>query len=190
MSKKSDTDKQVQRDAEARAQGNKQAREESAGRGQQTVVGERGGQAAVDKARERNEKSDEQLLKQQNEENAKRDQQEAQRRKVEEQNRHQQEHLSQGGHQESNAENTDPNKPTDRKAAIDRDVGQVQDQVERNRKEGKEQGDVTYADASGERQPTTVQADGTTTTQPPQTTQASYPRSLAEGAVHPHGETP
>ncbi len=144
MSKKSESDQKLADDANARAQGDKQAREDSAGRGQQTVVGERGGQNAVEKERERKERE--------------------------------------------TADNA--NKPTDQKARLDRDVGRIQDQVARNQEDGKEQGDVTYADASGERQPTTVHPDGTTTTQSQPPTQQHAPRSLAEGAVHPHGETP
>jgi len=142
MSKKSDQDQQAARDKEARDQGNKQAREDSAGRGDQTIVGEKGGQAAVEKAHER------------------------------------QQYDSQ-------------NRPTEDKGRIDREVrGLQRDQAQRGRDPNSPDRDVTIADATGERQPTTVHPDGTTTTQPPNTTQPNYPRSLAEGGVHPRGETP
>jgi hypothetical protein len=142
MSKKSDQDQQLAQEAEARKQGDKTAREESAGRGDQTLVGERGGQAAVDQLHER------------------------------------QQYDSQ-------------NRPTEDKGRIDRHVEDIQrDQEQRANDPNQLQRDVTIADATGERQPTTVHPDGTTTTQPPQTTQGAQPRSLAEGGVHPRGETP
>jgi len=131
MSKKSDSDREVANERAAREQGGKQAREDSAGRGDQTVVDERGGQQAVEKNRERREVG----------------------------------------------------RPTDDKARTDRDIESIQHQQRR-------EGDVTYADATGERQPTIVDPDGNTTTQPPTQSQQPAPRSLAEGGVHPHGETP
>lgn len=142
MSKKSDQDQKLAQEAEARKQGDKQAREDAAGRGDQTVVGEKGGQRAVDALHDR------------------------------------QQYDSQ-------------NRPTEDKGRIDREVeGLQRDQAQRSQDPNKPDRDVTIADATGERQPTTVHPDGTTTTQPPQTTQGNQPRSLAEGGVHPRGETP
>lgn len=53
MSQKSENDRQAAQDAEARKQGEKQARNDAAGRGDQAAASERGGQHAVEQQHER-----------------------------------------------------------------------------------------------------------------------------------------